>query len=61
MLASWLPSRNFMIEPRLACGNASSPVAVSKLVSLAEGKHPLAFEWRQVWNAFLSKHHSSPA
>ena len=52
MLANWLPSRNFIIEPRLACGNASSPVAVSKLVSLTEGKHPLAFEWRQVWNAF---------
>jgi len=50
MLASWLPSKNSIIEPRFACGNASSPVAVSKLVS--EGKQPLAFEWRQVWNAF---------
>jgi hypothetical protein len=52
MLASWLPSTIPIIEPRLACGNASSPVAVSKLGSLTEGKHSLAFEWRQVWNAF---------
>jgi len=51
MLASWLPSMTLIFEPRLACGNASSPVAVSKLVELTGGEQA-AFQRRQVWNAF---------
>jgi hypothetical protein len=51
MLASWLLFTTFIIEPRLAWERVKS-IAVPKLISLTEGKHPRAFWWRQVWYAF---------
>ena len=42
MLASWLPSKTFIIEPRLAWERIKS-IAMSELVGLAEGKHLLVF------------------